>query len=153
MIEQDAAGPYKRFSVGVIVASTFLGVLAGVFPFGYGAIPGGIAGAIVGRIWVKLMWKRICRKPPPLLLVSGMIWGAAMGLLAVIMLLVTMVIIPLMIWRADVVVGVYGAVAPFALPVGTVSGLILGAICGGLLEAKFPWLAHRRREHASQFGR
>jgi hypothetical protein len=127
---------YERFNRGVVVASTLLGVAGGVFPFGFGSIPGGLAGLFVGVLWVRIMMGRV-DSPGKSILGPAIGWGGLMGLLAAAFLHGTVWTVLTAIGINDTGESTVVAIAlMFGLPTGLVSGLLLGAVCGGLLQGK-----------------
>ena len=132
--------PINESGPWVVIASTLVGIAGGVFPFGYGAIPGGISGLVVGIIWVRIMMRRVAT-PGRAILGPAIGWGGMMGLLSAVylhgMIWVVLIANDLQAHEHEgLVLHIASAAAMIGVPIGLVAGLILGAICGQLLKDK-----------------
>ena len=138
MSKMETPKEYKGFAVGVVITSTVFGIAGGLLPFGFGAIPGGIAGLVVGIIWVRIMMRRI-QTPGTSIAGPAFRWGGLMGFLAAVFLHGTMVVLigsNLYKGEGGIGLGIEYFAALVGLPIGLVAGLILGAICGNILKSK-----------------
>jgi len=140
---------YRKYFWPLFVSSTVFGIAGGLFPAYVGAIPGAVAGAIVACLWYRIMIRRAGDpKKNKDLGTAGAIWGAAMGIIATVLL------------HGSIAAYIYFASMPdqeycpnfdlatFYLMLFLLYGTPIGFIAGGLLGAIFGTLFNRERRRA-----
>lgn len=142
-MDQGIAVEPKRFTRGVVIASTMVGAMGGVLPFLYGAIPGAIYGLLAGVVWKRIMRRRLSSSPKRIVLLGGL-WGGFLGLLAGTLLHGTMLVFlwatgslyyPNRHFPPDFTFQIWAFSATLGLPIGLVAGFLLGLVLGYYLKS------------------
>jgi|GEM_PF-5342042 len=142
-----------RYFIPLLLCSTLLGVGAGLLTFGIGMIPGGIAGILVAILWQHVMVRRAEQLPEPRLVLSGTLWGVLSGVIATLILHLSLYVFMLTTNPGQRIGGELHLEASDALGLGLMFGLPLGLVSGGLLGAIFGALFQHEHNRNSEVSR
>jgi len=136
---------YGKFLIPLLICTTIFGIAGGLFPFLFGAIPGGIAGLAVGLWWHRRMCRRAAGHADPKLIGAGGTLGIVAGLASTLFLHVAVFVGFLCLPGGtldlgELPIGAFdylGIALLFGLPIGAGAGAILGSIFGVFFQNEY----------------